>query len=174
MLWQLAKCCEMWASTEEWIRDALVIGTVDKEPSLKSRVQSDNRGNYYYNLSQFISKQDTEPEWTWGWTCLLAIQKERRKKVVLHKENGVNSVVLLHKKQTCFYLHSRKGENSNVQKSINQQSCSLSVKIQGKGHFKVFNYIWRTVWDYSSMPDYKMPRLKSSCCNLHLTSLDLW
>lgn len=115
----------------------MVIGTVDKEPSLKSRVQSDNRGNYYYNLSQFISKQDTEP----GWTCLLTIQKERRKKVVLHKENAGNSVVLLHKKPTCFYVHSKKGENSNVQKSINQQSCSFSVKIQGKGHFKVFNYI---------------------------------
>lgn len=40
--------------------------------------------------------------------------------------------MLLHKKWTYFYLHSRKGDNSSVQKNIDQQSCSLSVRIQGK------------------------------------------
>lgn len=63
MLWQLAKSCEMWVHNEEQIRDSLVIGIVDKELSLRSRVQSDSRGSYSYiaHHTQFISKQNTDP-----------------------------------------------------------------------------------------------------------------
>lgn len=53
----------MWVHNEEQIRDSLVIGIVDKELSLRSRVQSDSRGSYSYiaHHTQFISKQNTDP-----------------------------------------------------------------------------------------------------------------
>lgn len=46
MLWQLAKCCQMWADKGDRIGDSLVIGTADKELSLRSRIRSDSRGSY--------------------------------------------------------------------------------------------------------------------------------
>lgn len=44
----------MWVHNEEQIRDSLVIGTVDKELSLRSRVQSDSRGSYSYSSSHSV------------------------------------------------------------------------------------------------------------------------
>lgn len=82
MLWQLAKCCEV----------SLVVGTVDKELQLKSRVQSDSRGSSESSIAhhtQFIRKQNTDPEncWEGGHVC------SQSKKKALHKDNWGNSKV---------------------------------------------------------------------------------
>lgn len=44
----------MWADKEDKIRDSLVIGTVDKELSLRSRVRSDSGGSYSSSSSHSV------------------------------------------------------------------------------------------------------------------------
>lgn len=175
ILWQLSVCCEMLAGIGERIRDALVIKTVDKELSLRSTVQSDIRGNYYYNLWQFINKQDTEPEWTWEWICLLAVQKERKKKYCYIKKIEITAQCCCIKKPNVLLsTQQKRGKFQCTKEHKSMKLFFVSQNIEGKRHFKVLNYMWRIVWGYSSMPDYKIPTLKWWCCSLHLTSLDLW